>query len=111
MGSTKIWALIAVVMLFTVIGVSAFRYSEIAGKGKKEHSVSLHWNPSPSASSYNIYRRTEKEEFAKIGKSQTPTYIDKPVPSGAVFYYGVTTVIGAQESKISNVIRVEVPKD
>jgi hypothetical protein len=38
--------------------------------------------------------------------------VDAPVPSGAVFYYGVTTVAaGGEESKISNIIRVEVPKD
>jgi fibronectin type 3 domain-containing protein len=110
MGSTKVWALITVVMLAAVIGVFAFRHSEMAGQ-KKEHSVTLHWDPAPQVTVYHVYRRTEKEEFKKIGSSQTPTYVDKPVPSGAVFYYGVTTVIGTQESKISNVIRVEVPND
>ena len=97
-------------MMAAVIGVFAFRHSEMASQ-KKEHSVTLHWDPAPNMTVYNIYRRTEKEEFAKIGSSQTPTYVDKPVPAGSVLYYGVTTVTGTQESKISNVIRVEVPKD
>ena len=109
MGSSKTWALIAAVMLFAVVGVFAFRHSEMSGK--KAHSVTLHWNAAPNATAYNIYRRTEKDQFAKIGSSPTPTYVDKSVESGTVFYYGVTTVIGAEESKISNVIRVEVPKD
>jgi fibronectin type 3 domain-containing protein len=109
MGSSKTWGLIAGLMLFAVIGVFAFRHSEMAGQ--KEHSVTLHWNATPSATSYNIYRRAGKEEFARIGSSPTSTYVDKPVPSGAVFDYGVTTLVGAQESKISNVIHVQIPKD
>jgi len=71
----------------------------------------LNWQASPNATSYNVYRRTEEGAFEKIGSSKTASYVDSPVPSGAIFYYGVTTVEGSQESKISNVIRVEVPKD
>ncbi len=109
MGTSKTWGLVAVVALLAAIGVFAFRYPEIFGK--KPHSVALHWNASPGASSYNIYRHAEGGEFAKIGSSQTASYVDRPVPSGAIFYYGVTTVEGPQESKISNIIRVEVPRD
>jgi fibronectin type 3 domain-containing protein len=109
MGTPKTWAVVAVLLLVGVIGVFAFRHSEMLGK--KPHSVNLHWDASPNATSYNIYRRTENTEFAKIGSSQTPTYVDSPVPGGATFYYGVSTVAGGQESKISNVIRVEIPKD
>jgi fibronectin type 3 domain-containing protein len=109
MGTPKTWGMITVVLLVGVIAVFAFRHSEMLGK--KPHSVNLHWEASPNATAYNIYRRTETTEFAKIGSSQTPSYVDSPVPSGAIFYYGVTTVAGGQESKISNVIRVEIPKD
>jgi len=88
--------------------VFAFRHAETA---KKPHSVDLNWQASPNATSYNIYRHPEGGSFEKIGSSTTPKYVDAPVPSGAVFYYGVTTVRGDEESQISNVIRVEVPKD
>jgi fibronectin type 3 domain-containing protein len=109
MRTPKIWVMVTVVLLVGVIGVFAFRHSEMLGK--KPHSVSLHWAASPNATAYNIYRRTESTEFAKIGSSQTPSYVDSPVPNGAIFYYGVTTVAGSQESKISSIIRVEIPKD
>jgi len=109
MGTPKSWGIITVVLLVGVIGVFAFRHSEMTGK--KPHSVNLHWDASPNATAYNIYRRTENTEFAKIGTSQTASYVDSPVPSGAIFYYGVSTVAGGKESKISNVIRVEIPKD
>jgi fibronectin type 3 domain-containing protein len=109
MGTPKLWGLFAGVLLLAVVGVFGFRYSEMTGK--KPHSVTLHWDATPSATSYNIYRRTEESAFTKIGSSQTPTYVDSPVPPGTVFYYGVTTVDGQQESKIPNVIRVVVPKD
>jgi hypothetical protein len=109
MGTSKTWGLVAVVVLLTAIGVFAFRYSEIVGK--KPHSVTLHWDASPRATSYNVYRRTEDGAFAKIGSSQTASYVDSPVAAGTVYYYGVTTLQDQKESEISNVIRVEVPKD
>jgi len=109
MGTLKIWGIVAAILFVGVIGVFAFRHTEMFSK--KPHSVNLHWQASPNATSYNIYRRTEEGSFAKIGSSLTATYVDSPVPSGAIFYYGVTTVEGQQESKISNVVRVEVPKD
>jgi fibronectin type 3 domain-containing protein len=109
MGTTKVWGLVAAVVLLGVIGVFAFRHSEMSGK--KPHSVNLHWQASPKATSYNVYRRTEDGSFEKIGSSQTPSYVDSPVPAGAIFYYGVTTIEGQKESQISDIIRVEVPKD
>ncbi|HSS99019.1 MAG TPA: hypothetical protein VLK33_18415 [Terriglobales bacterium] len=109
MGTLKTWGIVTVVLLVGVIGLFAYHNDFI---GKKPHVVTLHWEASPNAASYNIYRRTETAEFAKIGNSNTATYVDQPVPSGAIFYYGVTTVTArGQESKISNIIRVQVPKD
>jgi fibronectin type 3 domain-containing protein len=101
---------LAIVLVVAVCAfmVFAFRHAETA---KKPHSVNLHWEAASNATSYNIYRRTESGSFEKIGSSATATYVDAPVASGAVFYYGVTTVQGDAESKISHVIRVEVPKD
>ncbi len=111
MGNTKIWGIVTIVLFAGVIGVFAFRHSETMTE-KKPHSATLHWEASPKATSYNIYRRTENTAFTKIGSSQTPTYVDSPLPGGTVFYYGVTTVIaGGEESNFSTIIRVEVPKD
>ena len=76
MGTPKTWAIVAVILLVGVIGVFAFRHSEMLGK--KPHSVNLHWEASPNATSYNIYRRTENTEFAKIGSSQTPSLCGQP---------------------------------
>src|SRR3954463_14090228 len=109
MGTIKIWGVVAVVLFVGVIGIFAYRHTEMFGD--KPHSVTLHWDASPNATSYNIYRRTETTEFAKIGSSQTPMFVDSPVPGGSIFYYGVTTVAGRQESKISTVTRAEIPKD
>ena len=110
MGSPKTWAILTAVLLTGVIGVFAYRHSQMAGK--KPHSVNLRWEASPNAASYNIYRRPETAAFSKIGSSNTPSYVDQPVSSGAIFYYGVTTVTpDGEESTISNIVRVEVPKD
>jgi fibronectin type 3 domain-containing protein len=109
MGSQKTWGLVTAVLILGVIGIFAFRHTEMFGK--KPHAVNLHWQASPNATSYNIYRRTEEGAFEKIGSSQIPSYVDSPVPAGIIFYYGVTTVEGNQESKISDLVRVEVPKD
>jgi hypothetical protein len=108
MRTSKGLAILALALL-ALLGIFAFRYPEVLGQ--KPHAVTLHWQPSPHATSYNIYRRTEDGSFSKIGSAQTPTYVDTPVPGGMVFYYGVTSLEGQQESKISTVIRVEVPKD
>ena len=109
MGNTKTWGIAVVALVIVLLGVVVVHHSEMFGK--KPHAVHLHWDASPNAASYNIYRRTENGAFEKIASSPTNSYVDTPVPSGSVFYYGVSTIIGMQESKISNVIRVEVPKD
>jgi fibronectin type 3 domain-containing protein len=107
MRPLKILAIVLVVALCAFM-IFAFRHAETTNR---PHSVNLHWQASPGATSYNIYRRTEGTEFQKIGSATTVTYVDTPVPSGAVFYYGVTSVQDNEESKISNVIKVEVPQD
>jgi fibronectin type 3 domain-containing protein len=93
-----------------VIAVSAYRFAQQSGQ-KKPHTVTLTWDATPGAESYNIYRKPENGSFTKIGTAQTNKYVDTPVSSGAVLIYGVTTVSKEQESAISKEIRVEVPKD
>lgn len=92
-----------------VIAVSAYRFAQQSPK--KPHSVTLTWDASPGADSYNVYRRTEDTAFSKIGTAQINKYVDTPVPSGTVLIYGVATVSKEQESAISKEIRVQVPKD
>jgi fibronectin type 3 domain-containing protein len=74
------------------------------------HSVTLKWAPSEGASSYNIYRSTTSGVRGdKIGTSAVPTYLDKPVPSGATLYYTVTAVENGKESGPSTELKIVVP--
>jgi fibronectin type 3 domain-containing protein len=75
------------------------------------HSVTLGWNPSAGATSYNVYRSTASGgRFLRIGTTATPTYVDSPVPGGAVFYYVVTAVRDGQESDDSIELKVVIPR-
>ncbi len=103
-------AVVVIAGFVLIIAISAYRFAQQAAH-KKPHSVTLTWDASPNADSYNIYRKPENGSFTKIGTAQTNKYVDTPVPSGAVLIYGVTTVSRGQESAISKEIRVDVPKD
>lgn len=74
------------------------------------HSVTLHWSPDPVATSYNVFRGTESGgPYVKIGSTPTPSYVDRPVPSGVTFYYVVTSFGNHTESGFSDEIKVVVP--
>jgi fibronectin type 3 domain-containing protein len=101
-----------VLLLVVVVGVVLFGYirARQAPTDARVHSVTLHWMASPGATSYNIYRSTASGgRYTKIGQSWTPTYVDTPVPSGAVFYYVVTSVRAGIESTYSQEIKASVP--
>jgi hypothetical protein len=101
-----------VLLLVVVVGILLFGYlhARQAPKEAPAHSVTLHWVPSAGASSYNVYRSTRSGgPYAKIGQSLTPTYVDTPVASGAVFYYVVTSLRYGIESSYSQEIKASVP--
>ena len=104
---------VALVLLLVVgVGIVLFGYlrARQAPKDARAHSVTLHWVPSAAASSYNVYRSTASGgPYTKIGQSLTPTYVDTPVGSGAVFYYVVTCVRDGTESADSQEIKASVP--
>ena len=101
-----------VLLLVVVVGIVLFGYlrPRQTPKDARAHSVTLHWVPSAGASSYNVYRSIASGgPYTKIGQSLTPTYVDTPVASGAVFYYVVTSRRDGTESSYSQEIRASVP--
>jgi hypothetical protein len=108
----KSWRVALVLLLVVVVGVVLFGYlrARQAPPEARAHSVTLHWAPSAGASSYNVYRGTRSGgPYTKIGQSLTPTYVDTPVASGAVFYYVVTSRREGTESSYSQEIKASVP--
>ncbi len=67
-------------------------------------TVSLTWNSSTGAVSYNIYRSTTSGSgYAKIGNSTSTSYLDSGLTDGTTYYYVVTAVNShSQESGFSN---------
>lgn len=104
---------VALVLLLAVgVGIVLLGYirSRQAPTDARAHSVTLHWVASAGATSYNVYRSSASGgPYTKIGQSLTPTYVDAPLPSGAVFYYVVTSVRAGIESAYSQEIKASVP--
>ena len=98
------WFLVA-----AAAGVALFVHSH-EGATETTHSVTLNWNPSACAASYNVYRGTKSGgPYGKIGSAAKPSYVDAPVSSGSVFYYVVTVVCNGKESAYSQEIKAAVP--
>jgi fibronectin type 3 domain-containing protein len=108
----SVWILAVIIAVF-LVALLAYRlvWAQHSGsKTAKPHSVTLSWDPSPGAASYNIYRGSASGgPYTEIGSSLTPEYEDSPVPSGVVLYYVVTTVKNNEESKYSSEIKAVVP--
>ncbi len=70
-----------------------------AGTGQ----VSLSWNTSSGAASYNVLRGTVSGgPYTQIGTSTTAGYLDTAVTNGTTYYYVVTAVNGGGQSGDSN---------
>ncbi len=96
--------------VFLIIAVVYPQDQGTKTKSPPVHSVILKWKPAAGAAAYNVYRGTVSGgPYTKIGVALNETYKDTPVPSGAVFYYVVTTVNGKRESGFSEEIKVTVP--
>ena len=102
MKSYRNLILLLVIVLLAIGGFSVYWATH-------SHSVTLIWNASPGATSYNIYRKQVGQEYALIGKSQTTKYVDKRVTVHTAYIYGVKAVQNGQESGFSNEIRAEIP--
>ena|ERR1700746_648021 len=95
------------VTVAVVIGVFAFTRHQTAASA---HAVTLRWDPSPGATSYNVYRSTASGvRGLPIGTSSTTTYVDRGVPNSTILYYTVTAVRDGQESGPSNEAKAVIP--
>ena len=82
-------------------------------QGSSQYSVSLSWNASAKATSYNVYRGTVSGgPYSKINAApnSATTYADTSVQSGQTYYY-VTTAVDSQggESAYSNQAQATIP--
>jgi hypothetical protein len=95
------------------VGIGLFAYVYAQNKDHQVdvlHSATLKWSPSAGASSYNIYRGTVSGgPYTKIATTDSLSYVDAPLTSGAVFYYVVTAVRGDAESAHSTEVKAAVP--
>ena len=75
------------------------------------HSVTLTWNPSKGATSYNVYRGTiHGGPYAKMANGLTSaTYTDVQVTHNQTLYYVTTAVNGSNESPYSNEVAAVIP--
>jgi IPT/TIG domain len=98
-----------------VMQMAAFRAgSGTSAQGPSKHSVSIAWDPSPSAdvAYYNVYRGTVSGgPYSLLGTNITATaYADSTVQSGATYFY-VTSAVDAnrEESIYSNEFPAVIP--
>jgi fibronectin type 3 domain-containing protein len=75
------------------------------------HSVTLTWNASTNATSYNIYRGTvSRGPYVKVASEVvSTTYTDVQVTHNQKLYYVTTAVNGSKESGYSNEAAVMIP--
>ncbi len=75
------------------------------------HSVTLTWNTSQNATSYNVYRgATHGGPYIKVGSAiVVTTYTDVQVTPNQTFYYVTTAVSGSNESGYSNAVAAVIP--
>jgi poly(hydroxyalkanoate) depolymerase family esterase len=71
-------------------------------------SVSLSWNPSPGATSYQIQRApaTGNEPFVQVGTTSGSSFTNTGLPSNATFLYRVTASNAVGTSPPSNTVTV-----
>jgi fibronectin type 3 domain-containing protein len=68
------------------------------------YSISLSWNSSQGAASYNIYRaNSQTGASAKIGSATETSYTDSSVPEGRQFFYSIVGVNTSGNSPASDV--------
>jgi fibronectin type 3 domain-containing protein len=105
--SRVIWIVLALVIV-----VGFLRFAHQQGLLGPRHKVTLRWTPSPSATSYKIYRTTVSGRgYVKVGTSDAASFVDKTVAANTVYYYSVTAVgADGSESARSAEIKAEVPQ-
>lgn len=74
--------------------------------------VTLFWNEIDGAEKYEIYRKTKKSEFEKIGESEDidKAYCDLSVKNGETYYYAVSAVKDGYSSLLEKTEKIEFIK-
>jgi len=91
--------------------ISSHRYTVSIAPAQTAHSVSLKWQPSPTAVSYDLYRSTfsggpyELVASAILGTS----FVDQSVTAGETYFYVAMAWDGTKESGFSNQVIAVVP--
>lgn len=77
----------------------------------KPHKITVSWEKAPHAVSYNVYRRSYRDEsYTKVGNPDTNTFEDPTVQSGERYCYVVTSIDSkGKESARSKEMCVTVP--
>ncbi len=75
------------------------------------HSVSLKWQSSPTAVSYDLYRSTfSGGPYGLVASAILGTsFVDQSVPAGETYFYVATAWDGTKESDFSNQVTAVVP--
>jgi fibronectin type 3 domain-containing protein len=72
------------------------------GHSQGNHAITLTWNASAGATSYNVKRSTSAGTEVTIGTTTTLTYVDTNGVAGTQYFYVVTAVNQFGESGPSN---------
>jgi fibronectin type 3 domain-containing protein len=109
----KRWAValvVAGILLALILYLHPTR-SQQPAQPVKPHKITINWNKTPHAVSYNVYRRPYKiQTFTKVGTSTTNSYEDPAVRGGERYCYVVTSIDSkGTESERSREICITVP--
>ena len=92
--------LLPLLLLFTVVASAA----------TPVHTVTLNWNASTGATTYNVYRGTATGAETLYASGLTPTtYTDPTVTNGTTYFYYVTAVGTGGESAASLEVSAQIP--
>jgi hypothetical protein len=91
--------------------ISTHRYTVSIAPAQTVHSVSLKWQPSATAVSYDLYRSTlSGGPYGLVASAILGTsFVDQAVTSGETYFYVVTAWDGTKESAFSNQVMAVVP--
>ena len=91
--------------------ISSRRYTVSIAPAQTAHSVSLKWQPSPTAVSYDLYRSTfSGGPYGLVASAILGTsFVDQSVTAGETYLYVATAWDGTKESDFSNQVTAVVP--
>ncbi|MFW5799526.1 MAG: Kelch repeat-containing protein [Spirochaetota bacterium] len=84
--------------------------SEIRIKSSNSEYITIEWNKSENAQSYNIYRSVNKEaDYINIGKTEDTSYKDTDIILDKKYYYKIKALNESGESEFSKLAEVHIP--